>query len=73
MKRNVISILLADRAGALPRIAEIFSGRGYNVESICSGSCELANYQRLTIVCNETPANIEKIIKQLKECKDYDL
>ncbi|MBL0691577.1 MAG: acetolactate synthase small subunit [SAR324 cluster bacterium] len=72
--RQVLSILVSDTSGTLLRIAEIFGSRGYNVDSICSGSCEEPNCQRLTLVCNEPPNNIEKIVKLLDQLIDiYDI
>jgi len=68
--RHIISILVADRFGALSRIIEIFGSRGYNLDSISSGSCEEENCQRLTIVCRETDQNIAKIIKLISELVD---
>ena len=37
MKKHVISILVEDRFGALARVVELFTSRGYNLESVCTG------------------------------------
>lgn len=67
MKRHVLSILVEDTFGALSRITELFSSRGYNLESICSGSSEEPKVQRLTLVCTEGEESMRKIIQMLKQ------
>ena len=63
--RQVISILVEDRFGALARIVELFSSRGYNLDSICSGEAEMENAHRITIVTEGDDQKIEHIIKLL--------
>ena len=65
--RHVISILVEDKFGALARIVELFSSRGYNLESVCSGECEDSGAQRLTLVCRGDGHVIEHIIKKLQQ------
>lgn len=67
MSKQVLSILIEDKFGALSRITELFSSRGYNLNSICSGACEEPNTQRLTLMCNESDENTRKIIQLLKQ------
>lgn len=64
--KYVISILMDDKIGALARITELFTSRGYNVDSICSGEAEKKDTHRLTLVTNGDDRKINHIIKLLK-------
>ncbi len=63
--RHVISIVVEDQAGALARIVELFTSRGYNLESICSGVAEEKNIHRLTLVTSGDERKIRHIIRLL--------
>ena len=63
--RHVISIVVEDQAGALARIVELFTSRGYNLESICSGVAEEKNIHRLTLVTSGDDRKIKHIIRLL--------
>ena len=65
--KTTISIVVEDKFGALSRIVELFSSRGYNLDSICSGECAKLGTHRITLVCNENQKNITRIIKLLKQ------
>lgn len=65
IKRHVISIVVEDQAGALARIVELFTSRGYNLESICSGEAEEVGIHRLTLVTNGDDRKIRHIIRLL--------
>ncbi len=61
-KRHTISILVDNEAGVLARVAGLFSGRGYNIESLTVAEVEAAeNLSRITIVASGTPMVIEQI------------
>lgn len=64
--RHVISIVVEDQAGALARIVELFTSRGYNLESICSGEAEEVGIHRLTLVTRGDDRKIRHIIRLLK-------
>lgn len=64
-KRHVISIVVEDQSGALARIVELFTSRGYNLESICSGEAEEVGIHRLTLVTNGDDKKIRHIIRLL--------
>jgi len=64
--KYVISILMDDKIGALARITELFTSRGYNVDSICSGEAENIGTHRLTLVTGGDDRKINHIIKLLK-------
>jgi acetolactate synthase I/III small subunit len=48
--RHIISIMLENEAGALSRVAGLFSARGYNIESLTVAPTEDATMSRMTIV-----------------------
>ncbi len=63
--RHVISIVVEDQSGALARIVELFTSRGYNLESICSGEAEKHGIHRLTLVTRGDDRKIRHIIRLL--------
>ncbi len=63
--KHVISIVVEDHPGALARIVELFTSRGYNLESICSGEAERTGIQRVTLVTTGDDRKIGHIIKLL--------
>lgn len=63
--RNVISILVENEAGVLARIAGLFSRRGYNIESLTVGPCEVEGLSRMIIVTDIE--DVEQIQKQLNK------
>lgn len=65
--RHIISILLENEAGALSRVAGLFSARGYNIESLTVAPTENPTLSRMTIVTRGSDAVIEQICKQLNK------
>ena len=65
--RHIISILLENEAGALSRVAGLFSARGYNIEPLTVAPTEDATMSRMTIVTRGSDAVIEQISKQLNK------
>ena len=63
--RHVISILMENEAGALSRVAGLFSARGYNIESLTVAPTEDATLSRLTLVTKGSDEIVEQIVKQL--------
>lgn len=63
--RHVISILMANEAGALVRVASLFSQRGFNIETLNVGPTEDPTMSRLTLVTWGTEHVIEQINRQL--------
>jgi acetolactate synthase-1/3 small subunit len=68
--RHIISLLLENEAGALSRVAGLFSARGYNIESLTVAPTEDATLSRMTIVTRGSEQVIEQIIKQLNKLID---
>lgn len=68
--RHIISILMENEAGALSRVAGLFSARGYNIESLTVAPTEDPTLSRMTIVTRGSDQIIEQIIKQLNKLID---
>jgi acetolactate synthase I/III small subunit len=68
--RHIISILLQNEAGALARVAGMFSARGYNIESLTVAPTHESAVSRLTLVTTGSDAVIEQIIKQSRKLID---
>jgi len=68
--RHIISILMENEAGALSRVAGLFSARAYNIESLTVAPTEDATLSRMTIVTRGSEEVIEQITKQLNKLID---
>ncbi len=68
--RHIISLLMENEAGALSRVAGLFSARGYNIESLTVAPTEDRSLSRMTIVTSGSDAIIEQITKQLNKLVD---
>jgi len=65
--RHIISILLENEAGALSRVAGLFSARGYNIASLTVAATEDPSLSRMTLVTSGSDQVIEQITKQLNK------
>jgi acetolactate synthase-1/3 small subunit len=68
--RHIISILLQNEAGALSRVAALFSTRGYNIESLNVAATENAGISRITLVTKGSDDVIHQINQQLLKLVD---
>jgi len=68
--RHIISILLQNEAGALARVAGMFSARGYNIESLTVAPTHDPTVSRLTLATSGSDAVIDQIIKQSRKLID---
>ena len=68
--RHIISLLMENEAGALSRVAGLFSARGYNIESLTVAPTEDSSLSRMTLVTSGTDEIIEQITKQLHKLID---
>ena len=68
--RHLISILMENEAGALSRVANLFSARGYNIESLTVAPTDDPTLSRLTLVTYGNEQIIEQIVKQLNKLID---
>ena len=65
--KHVLSILVDNQPGVLSRIAGLFSGRGYNIDSLCVAETTDPSVSRFTIVTKGNAPLIEQINKQLNK------
>src|SRR5438552_3444092 len=68
--RHTISVLVENKFGVLTRIAGLFSGRGYNIDTLNVGPTHDPNTSRMTIITRGDDATIEQIVKQLQKHVD---
>jgi acetolactate synthase-1/3 small subunit len=65
--RHTISILVENKFGVLTRVAGLFSGRGYNIDTLNVGPTNDPATSRMTIVTRGDDATVEQICKQLNK------
>ena len=68
--QHTISVLVANRFGVLARIAGLFSGRGFNIESLNVATTSDPNVSSMTLVTIGDDKKIEQISKQLNKLVD---
>src|SRR5437867_37437 len=68
--RHTISVLVENKFGVLTRVAGLFSGRGYNIDSLNVAPTQDANTSRMTIITRGDDATLEQIVKQLNKLVD---
>jgi acetolactate synthase-1/3 small subunit len=68
--RHTISVLVENKFGVLSRISGLFSGRGYNIESLSVGETIDPQISTMTIVTSGDDQIIEQITKQLNKLID---
>ena len=68
--RHTISVLVENKFGVLTRVAGLFSGRGYNVDSLNVAPTQDPATSRMTIVTRGDDATVEQIVKQLNKLVD---
>jgi acetolactate synthase I/III small subunit len=65
--RHTISILVENKFGVLTRIAGLFSGRGFNIDTLNVAPTHDPSASRMTIVTRGDDATLEQIVKQLNK------
>lgn len=66
IETHTLAVLVDNEAGVLARVIGLFSGRGYNIESLTVAEVDhLGHRSRITVVTTGTPAIIEQIKAQL--------
>jgi acetolactate synthase-1/3 small subunit len=66
-QRHTISLLVDNQPGVLSRIAGMFSGRGFNIESLCVAETVDPLVSRITLVTSGDELIVEQINKQLNK------
>lgn len=65
--RHTISVLVENKFGVLTRVAGLFSGRGYNIDTLNVGPTNEPKISRMTIVTRGDDATLEQIVRQLNK------
>ncbi len=68
--RHTLSVLVENRFGVLARVAGMFSGRGFNIDTLNSGPTNDPSVSHITIVVRGDDAVLEQVIKQLDKLVD---
>ena len=68
--KHIIVALVENKPGVLNRMVSLFRRRGFNIESLAVGVCELPHLSRMTIVVGGTTALVEQVRKQLDKVID---
>jgi acetolactate synthase-1/3 small subunit len=68
--RHTISVLVENKFGVLTRVAGLFSGRGYNIDTLNVGPTQDPKTSRMSIVTHGDEATVEQIVKQLNKLPD---
>jgi acetolactate synthase-1/3 small subunit len=67
IEKHIISMLVDNEPGVLSRVVGLFSGRGFNIESLCVAETMDAKVSRITIVTKADMPILEQIEKQLNK------
>ena len=65
--RHTISVLVENKFGVLTRVAGLFSGRGYNIDTLNVAPTLDPKTSRMSLVTRGDDATVEQIVKQLKK------
>ena len=65
MSTHTISVRLENKPGALARVSQLFSRRGYNIQSLAVGPTERPDISRLTLRVDCSEHSLEQIEKQM--------
>ena len=68
--KHTISVTVENKFGVLSRVSGLFSGRGFNIESLSVGETLDPSVSRMTIVTRGDDRIIEQVIKQLRKLVD---
>ncbi len=66
-KREIISVIVQNEDSVLSRISNLFSARGYNIDSLTVAPIPNSEYSRFTIVTVGSGRTIDQIVKQLNK------
>ncbi len=67
IERHTLAVLVDNEAGVLARVVGLFSGRGYNIETLTVAEIDPGSHtSRITVVTRGTPLIVEQICAQLE-------
>lgn len=67
MSKHTLSLLVEDVPGLLTRVAGLFARRGFNIDSLAVGHCEVPGLSRITLVVTVEGLPLEQVTKQLNK------
>lgn len=67
MTQHTLSVLVENKPGVLARVANLFSRRGFNIDSLAVGPTEVDTISRMTIVVDAANQPLEQVTKQLNK------
>lgn len=65
--RHIISVLVENEFGVLAKVSGLFSGRGFNIESLCVAETADPTVSRITLVTRGDDRVLEQVTKQLNK------
>ena len=65
-----LSVYVANRPGVLARVAQVFSRRGYNIDSLVVSPSVNGHYSRMTITAKGSREGLDQVIRQLSKLID---
>jgi acetolactate synthase-1/3 small subunit len=68
--RHTISVLVENKFGVLTRVAGLFSGRGFNIDTLNVAPTQDPTVSRMTIVTRGDDKTVDQIVKQLEKLVD---
>jgi acetolactate synthase-1/3 small subunit len=66
-KREILSVIVVNKDSVLSRIVDLFSARGYNIDSLTVAPVPNSEYSRITIITFGKARTIDQIVKQLNK------
>jgi acetolactate synthase-1/3 small subunit len=70
IKDHTISIYVANKPGVLARIAQVFSRRGFNIDSLVVSPSVDGRYSRMTVAAKGSTEGLEQVILQVSKLVD---
>ncbi len=70
LERHIINVTLENSIGAVNRVVNLFSQRGFNLESVAVGKTDDESLYRMTLVTKGTMRKVEQVLTQLKNLID---
>src|SRR3972149_4856851 len=68
--RHTVVALVEDKPGVLNRVVSLFRRRGFNIESLTVGHCEIPGVSRMTLVVDARDTAVDQVAKQLDKLVD---
>lgn len=65
-EKHILTMLVENEPGVTARVAGLFAGRGYNIETICGAPTANPELSRITITTRANPHQFEQIMKQIR-------